>query len=447
MATNEEIRAKDILPHKESFESGDGFYGDGPQSFFMEASKLMELAAEYVMNDLDASATSAFLPYGKTIALQKSKLVGLKYGYVESDGTIQSSMQHMYAEIPLGAIKAISVTLPGGGLSSLYAVVYQDESGAWNAKAPLNVGGEIIVSIPIQLGGKLYFNFFSNFGDVTFSVEYYKSEEVFASKAYTDGKFGSVIKNNAKEIVIVDKGFGNGIELIGNSQFTFSEGYYDFDGWHSSAQHKYVEIDPSQVSSISVTTSSAAAFHLPLIVKQSGSSYAGYLDATVLGTQTQDFSGVDLAGCRLFINAFTIVSSISVTSTDEMTVAKKVAGVTADEHIVLKSNAGLVMPEGMSIGKKLTVDPFTITPYKRYYYIASDGSETYNSYGAYFVFDAHGIKSIKVNGSGAGLSSIYNVIIEYPNGERQAWMQTDETSVTITFQKGEIAKILLWQPS
>ena len=42
MTTNEEIRAKDILPHKESFEPGDGFYGDGPQSFFMEEKDLVQ---------------------------------------------------------------------------------------------------------------------------------------------------------------------------------------------------------------------------------------------------------------------------------------------------------------------------------------------------------------------------------------------------------------------
>ena len=36
MTTNEEIRAKDLLPHKTSFSAGDGFYGDGPMSFFME---------------------------------------------------------------------------------------------------------------------------------------------------------------------------------------------------------------------------------------------------------------------------------------------------------------------------------------------------------------------------------------------------------------------------
>lgn len=52
MATNEEIRAKDILPHKTSFSTGDGFYGDGPQSFFMEAEDLLELTAENALSKL-----------------------------------------------------------------------------------------------------------------------------------------------------------------------------------------------------------------------------------------------------------------------------------------------------------------------------------------------------------------------------------------------------------
>ena len=41
MATNEEIRAKDILPHKTAFSEGDGFYGDGDSSFFMEADDMI----------------------------------------------------------------------------------------------------------------------------------------------------------------------------------------------------------------------------------------------------------------------------------------------------------------------------------------------------------------------------------------------------------------------
>ena len=437
-------RIKSLATSITSFRTGDVIPVDGPSGTAkMSKDDLLRVTAENVGNDLDASATSAILPYGKTFALQKSNLIGLKFGYVNDDGTIQSSLHHKYAEIPLGGIKTISVTLPGSGMSSLYAVVYQDEGGTWNAKAPLNVGGAIVVSIPIQLGGKLYLNYFSSFDDITFSVEYYKPNEIFASKSYTDGKFASVIKDNAKEILLADKGFGTGLELIGNSQFTFNGGYYDTSGWHSSVSHKYVEIDPSQVSSISVTTSSATSGHFPLIVKQSGASYVGYLDTAVLGLQTKDFSDVDLAGCRLFINAFTTVSSISVTPTDEGTIVKKLAGVVADEHIVLKSNAGLIMPEGLSLGKKLTIDPFTITPARKNNYIASDGTETFNSNSAYFVFDAHGIKSIKITGSGTGLSSIYHVIIEYPNGERQAHLQTNQTSETITIQKGEIAKIYI----
>ena len=135
-------RIKDWATSLTSFRTGDVIPVDGPNGTAkMLATDLLKETAENVGNDLDASATSALLPYGKTFALQKSNLIGLKYGYVEIAGSIQSSLKHKYAEIPLGGIKTISVTLPGGGVSSLYAVVYQDESGTWNAKAPLNVGG------------------------------------------------------------------------------------------------------------------------------------------------------------------------------------------------------------------------------------------------------------------------------------------------------------------
>ena len=49
METNDEIRAKDILPHKTVFSEGDGFYGDGDSSFFMEAPKLLELTAQIAL--------------------------------------------------------------------------------------------------------------------------------------------------------------------------------------------------------------------------------------------------------------------------------------------------------------------------------------------------------------------------------------------------------------
>ena len=59
MATEEEIRAKDIVPHKTSFSAGDGFYGDGDSSFFMEAVKLLELTAQ---NALAGNVAPAFDP-------------------------------------------------------------------------------------------------------------------------------------------------------------------------------------------------------------------------------------------------------------------------------------------------------------------------------------------------------------------------------------------------
>lgn len=52
MATQDEIRAKDIVPHKTSFSAGDGFYGDGDSSFFMKADDLMRVASDkFFYND------------------------------------------------------------------------------------------------------------------------------------------------------------------------------------------------------------------------------------------------------------------------------------------------------------------------------------------------------------------------------------------------------------
>lgn len=57
MATQDEIRAKDIIPHKTSFASGDGFYGDGNSSFFMEANDLLRLTAK---NAVEVNAAPVF---------------------------------------------------------------------------------------------------------------------------------------------------------------------------------------------------------------------------------------------------------------------------------------------------------------------------------------------------------------------------------------------------
>lgn len=75
MATNEEIRAKDILPHKTSFSAGDGFYGDGPTSFFMEANKLLELTAQ------DALAGNVVLEFDPTRTNENAYSVGDKVVY------------------------------------------------------------------------------------------------------------------------------------------------------------------------------------------------------------------------------------------------------------------------------------------------------------------------------------------------------------------------------
>lgn len=59
MATQDEIRAKDILPHKTSFDPGDGFYGDGDSSFFMKALDLLKNASQYAIS---GNLTLAFDP-------------------------------------------------------------------------------------------------------------------------------------------------------------------------------------------------------------------------------------------------------------------------------------------------------------------------------------------------------------------------------------------------
>lgn len=62
MATNDEIRAKDILPHKTAFSEGDGFYGDGDNSFFMEAPALLSLTSQAA---LAGNVAPEFVPSDK----------------------------------------------------------------------------------------------------------------------------------------------------------------------------------------------------------------------------------------------------------------------------------------------------------------------------------------------------------------------------------------------
>lgn len=76
---SEEIRAKDIVPHKTSFGPGDGFYGDGNTSFFMEAENFLELTAQHTLGSihgLDTTATDSDLVSGNYIAIDSAN--GLK---------------------------------------------------------------------------------------------------------------------------------------------------------------------------------------------------------------------------------------------------------------------------------------------------------------------------------------------------------------------------------
>lgn len=242
------------------------------------------------------------------------------------------------------------------------------------------------------------------------------------------------------------------IELVDNPIVKFSLGYYDNSGFHSSLSHRYCEIDPMFVSEISITKN-AVSGNVPLfVIAHSDGTYTGYMTASSAdATQTRQTQQYLKSGDRLFINKLAVVTSIKIKTIDGVSVVNGLAETKANsaansvftQNFTLNSNAGKLLPEAMCYGKELTIDPFTLTPVKTGYYIASDGTEASNSNGAYFAFDAHGIKKITISGSGTGLSSIFHVVISYPNGERQTWVQTNESSGIITIQKGEIATIYI----
>lgn len=105
MPTNEEIRAKDIVPHKTSFSAGDGFYGDGPQSFFMEAEKLLELTAQ---NAFD---------YSEFVICKNV----LKNKYVNSSGALATDSNFKVYEYKVFEGSTISfTTATGGGYVAYY---------------------------------------------------------------------------------------------------------------------------------------------------------------------------------------------------------------------------------------------------------------------------------------------------------------------------------------
>lgn len=99
MATNDEIRAKDILPHKTSFSAGDGFYGDGDSSFFMEAITLLELTAQ---NALANNIAQAFDESGATTYEAKTPVVraGKIYVFkVDHSGAWNEADVYLYDDI------------------------------------------------------------------------------------------------------------------------------------------------------------------------------------------------------------------------------------------------------------------------------------------------------------------------------------------------------------
>lgn len=80
MATNDEIRAKDILPHKTRFDPGDGFYGDGGSSFFMEADDLRRLIAESASFDVmwDSDENDYIFPSAQDVIQAVSDYIEVK---------------------------------------------------------------------------------------------------------------------------------------------------------------------------------------------------------------------------------------------------------------------------------------------------------------------------------------------------------------------------------
>ena len=101
MATNDEIRAKDIIPHKTSFDPGDGFYGDGDSSFFMEADTLLELTAQ---NALAGNVAPAFDP------TKPNDVDG--YAYYEDDIVVYNGVAYKFkVNHPSGAWNPVEVEL------------------------------------------------------------------------------------------------------------------------------------------------------------------------------------------------------------------------------------------------------------------------------------------------------------------------------------------------
>lgn len=115
MATNDEIRAKDILPHKTAFSEGDGFYGDGDTSFFMEADVLLKLTAQ---NALAGNVAPAFdstrtsnNPYkaGESVAYEGKTYIFKvdHYGAWDDSAVTETDIATLVAAVKLyGALKS-----------------------------------------------------------------------------------------------------------------------------------------------------------------------------------------------------------------------------------------------------------------------------------------------------------------------------------------------------
>ena len=409
-------RIKDWAISINAFRTGDVIPVDGPSgNAKMDKDDLLRVTAENVVNDLDASATSALLPYGKTFALQKSNIIGLKFGYVEDDGTIRSSMKHKYCEIPLHCVKEVKVTLPGGGLSSLYAIVVKNESGTFTGYAPINLSGEQTISIPAQLGGTLYLNFFSSFGDATFSVKYYGLDEVVVQKPEFVN-FPYKLKNYLDVSLLNSyQPYGKTISITRDDLKGLKSGYIDDTGtWRSSMNHKYCEIPLCGVKNVKVTLPGGGLSSLyAIVVKKSDGTfvYGGSLDVST----EQVVSVSPQIGGTLYLNFFS--SPGNITFYVEHYKADDVFGVPA-------SNAdfeSLIIPSRIAYGRKITIDPALAEGFENGI-IKDDGSLSTGHGRKHVTLPMRGVKSIKIkNAAGGSISGFSHVVLEFPNSQYRAY--------------------------
>ena len=248
MATNEEIRAKDILPHKTSFSAGDGFYGDGNMSFFMEANTLLKLTAQ---NALAGNVAPEFVPNSTiTVAGQPYVFNGSLYmakeayqGPWDASKFTEKSVSDFLAELTTKKDYALSQ-------SSLFSVsLAPTETGKYVSNSLVVESGSVFryLSLPMKSGDKVIITttnggspvvtafMFAVSGSVTVSGSnrYYENYEFTAP---SDGMlYVNGVNNNTFSVVVVGQPQRN-VSLIEKlktdvdsiyGSIAFESGYYN----------------------------------------------------------------------------------------------------------------------------------------------------------------------------------------------------------------------------